>query len=197
MRIIFGEIIYLPFCWLIYTCFTTKYDRRKFMLLIWIIVPFLFFSLVQTKLQAYTLFTAPAIFIMCAIFYEFLQTIKTRQIFLIKILSILLFLLPIRYCFERVKPFHNINRTASWISNMKDVEKIDYNESQIVFNCRFPIELMFHTGMIGYEKIPSIEELKCLKDQNYNIYIDNGFKIPPRKANLEFVSYIKVTGNTN
>jgi len=77
MRILFGELIYLPFIWLIYSAFKTR-SNTKLLLLAWILIPYIFFSIAVTKMQGYILFCAPAIFIMTGLFYNYLQQFKPK-----------------------------------------------------------------------------------------------------------------------
>lgn len=194
MRIIFGELVYLPLIWLVYKMFKEKFDEKKLVLLIWILIPYLFFSFVKTKMQGYILFTAPAMFIMIGIFLEYLQSIQSKRKLLIKTICILLLVLPIRYSIERIKPFSKKERTSEWISKMKNIANENPDDLKIVFNCKYPIETMFYTDIIAYEAIPNKEKLAELNSNNYTIYIDNGNKIPTEKSKLDFVNYIKITG---
>ncbi len=197
MRIIFGEIVYLPLIWLIYTTFKERLDKQKLILLIWILIPYIFFSIVKTKMQGYILLTAPAMFIMIGVYFEYLQSFQARQKYLIKIICILLVILPIRYSIERIKPFSSKERKVEWISQMQDLDKRDSNTLKIIFNCKYPIETMFHTDIIAYEVIPDKEKLMELSSKKFTIFIDNGNKIPVEKSNLEFVNYVRITGQSN
>lgn len=197
MRIIFGEIVYLPLLWLIYTTFKEKFDKQKLILLVWILIPYIFFSIVKTKMQGYILFTAPAMFIMIGIYFNYLQSIQTKHRIVTKIICILLLVLPIRYSIERIKPFSKKERNVEWISKMQNLDSKDSNNLKIIFNCKYPVETMYYTDFIAYEIIPDKEKLMELSSGNYIIYIDNGNKIPLEKLNLEFINYVKITGQDN
>jgi 4-amino-4-deoxy-L-arabinose transferase len=194
MRIIFGELVYLPLIWLIYRTFKEKFDEKKLILLIWILIPYIFFSIAKTKMQGYILCAAPAIFIMIGVYFKHLQSIQSKQKFLIKTICILLLVLPIRYSIERIKPFSKKQRNVELISKMQYLDNKDSNNLKIIFNCKYPVETMFHTDIIAYEIIPDKEKLMELSSKDVTIYIDNGNKIPLEKLNLKFVNYVKITG---
>jgi len=195
MRIIFGELVYLPFIWLIYSCIFGNHDRKKWIILVWILIPYLFFTIVKTKMPGYIMITAPAVFLMIAIFHQFLLSIRSKSKYLINVIIALLFLLPIRYSIERIKPFSNFSRNAKWIPKMQELNNRHQKDLKVIFNCKYPIETMFHTDFIAYESLPSINKLIELESKNYTIFLDNWQDIPASKANLSYVNYVEITGN--
>jgi len=196
MRIIFGELVYVPLLWLLWQTFRRKTNFNLWILLLWIIVPYLFFSIAKTKMQAYTLFTAPAIFIMVAIFIRFANVYKSKFAYpiLIRLLSIGLLILPIRYAFERIKPFEYRPRTKIWITEMKRLESTKSVGQQVIFNCKYPIATMFFTDMIAYDVVPEKSKLQELNDQGYSLFIDNAFEVAEEKQNLKLINYVQITG---
>lgn len=194
MRVIFGELVYIPLIWLLFTAYSdfTQGKYAKLILVIWILIPYTFFSLVVTKMQGYILFCSSAIFIMIAMFFFELELYKTKFKNIRIITLILLLALPIRYSIERIKPFSLRDRNPNWISEMKSLNN---NENKsVVFNCRYPIETMFHTEIIAYESIPNLKNLKELEREGYKIYIDNHKIIKNELSELNFVNYIEITG---
>ena len=117
MRIIFGEIIFLPLIWLIIVGFKQFLNKKysKTIIAIWILIPYLFFSIVVTKMPGYILFSSAAIFIMTAMFFYELKSYKTKFKSLKNLILILLIALPIRYSIERIKPFSIRERNPAWI----------------------------------------------------------------------------------
>ena len=196
MRMIFGEIIYIPFIWLLVYAAKDwrKGDFTKFSLAIWILVPYIFFSFAATKMAGYILFTAAAMFLMTAMFFYYLEGIEIKYNWLKKLILLLLLVLPIRYSIERIKPFSNRERTRPWIENMKTFAAQQEGKKVVVFNCKFPIETMFHTDLIAYEKMPQVNKLKEIHDDGYDIYIDNHISLPKDLMNLDFVNYVHLTG---
>lgn len=197
MRIIFGELIYLPLLWLFYTAFKQWYDYRKLVLLVWILIPYLFFTFVQTKMKAYILFTAPAVFIMIALYYEHLKKVmlnSNKQFKLLSILvSALLFILPVRYSIERVKPFQIRERSLEWVEKIEVLNENKSDASTVIFNTKYPIETMFYTDFLAYETLPANTLIKELIDKNYKVIIDNYKPIPSNVQNIDAVKFINIT----
>ena len=106
IRINYGELIYLPLMWFLWKNLRNLQNKKELAVTIWFLIPFLFFSFVKTKMQAYILFTSPALFLMTADFYFRIQKFREKRWkkFFSIMLSVLLIALPIRYCIERVKP---------------------------------------------------------------------------------------------
>ncbi len=194
MRIIFGELVYLPFIWLIYSTIRQKNKTSKLIVLTWIALPYIFFSFAATKMQGYILLCAPAIFIMIAMFFEHIQNYRSRNRIIISLISILLLILPIRFSIERIKPFSIKERKQNWITELKKIEENELSNKMVIFNCKNPIESMFHSDVVAYEIIPDKETLEKIRSEGYQIYLDNNKTLPKDLENLEFIKYIKLTG---
>ena len=173
MRIIFGEFIYFPLLWFIYKTFRSKWNYKYLAILTWLIIPYIFFSFVATKMQAYILFAAPALFLLSALFWRMLNIHQTR--FKYKIIPLVLILglifLPIRYSIERIKPFSNHSSKRLYINDIKALRSLDIDANTILFNAPRPIETMFYLDCIAYSHIPKIKEIKILEDKGFKVMI--------------------------
>ncbi|MFW5804854.1 MAG: ArnT family glycosyltransferase [bacterium] len=195
IRINYGELIYLPLLWFFYTLIRKWQDPSRWVLAIWFVVPVLFFSFVQTKMQAYILFTAPAIFIISALFWDHLYYYRLR--FKYKLLNysvmFLLLALPYRYMIERVKPFEKGERNPVWASELKNFSReISQQPKTVLFNTSYPVEIMFYTGISAYNHCPSVQTIKELAVKGYKIYLDDN-DLPVKLQNLPEVSIIKLS----
>ncbi len=173
IRIIYGELIYLPLAWFIYKVFTTPHNFRRLILFLWIIIPVIFFSIVKTKMPAYTLFAAPAIFTITAEFYYYLKGLKVSRslIWLKTIVTLGLVILPIRYSIERSKLLVKRDRTPEWVQEIKDIQKDHAGEKVVVFNSERPIETMFYTDFTAYGHIPDSTVIDSLTSEGYHTLI--------------------------
>lgn len=176
IRIIFGELMYIPLIWFFYHIIKkSKRVPSKYLALgVWVLLPLLFFSFAKTKMQAYTLFTAPAIFMVISLFIYYLQQnykhFKYRWV--AKILIVGLLLLPIRYCFERVKPFSQKERNPVWAEEFRQLGKtLENAEKTLIFKVERPIEAMFYTNATAYSYNPPKVVIDSLKRENYIIFI--------------------------
>lgn len=180
-RLIFGELIYLPLVWLLWKTVKSYTHRAKPKLLslsVWIFIPLVFFSVVKTKMQAYTLFVAPAIFILSALFFRLLRLSRPshskRIRRLVTIISILLIVLPIRYSLERLKPFEDRDRNPSWVQHLKSLKSV-LPSNAILFNTAHPIECMFYTNILAaYSSHPDDKTIEKLLHLGYRIFLLEG-----------------------
>lgn len=173
---IFGELIYLPLAWLTYKRARQLLQGKKadLSLLAWIWIPYIFFSIAHTKMQAYTLFCAPAFFILTALFFRYLNIYKRRFRFpqyTTHLALALLILLPVRYSIERIKPFSLRERSPAWAEEMKALKgRHEMDERTVVFGVEKPIEFMFYTGATAYPLLPEAEVLDSLARAGYGVY---------------------------
>lgn len=184
IRIMFGELIYLPLLWFIYK-FYKKADKNSLILILWFAIPLLVFSLSQTKRSNYILISAPAYFIITACFYYYMKNMNLTGIrkYLKLVVLILILLLPVRYAVERIKPFKEINIDDAW-----KVALVKWDErnagKKVLFGYSDPIEAMFYTSAIVYSVIPDVDTLINIQNRGYDIFLNN------HNNNLEVNNYI-------
>ncbi|MFK7771968.1 MAG: ArnT family glycosyltransferase [Saprospiraceae bacterium] len=175
-RMVWNELIYLAFGWFLYLIYQKKNDQNRLAILVWIVIPYIFFSMVSTKMQGYVLFTAPAVFIVLALFAErLLDFSKNTKPIYNKInvgLLVVIVLLSIRYGVERVKPFSK-NNGSSWSIRIEKLAKENPSKLIVINEPRY-IEAMFRYDIPVYEKRPAEEELLKWKNKGYKILIREG-----------------------
>lgn len=171
----YGEVIYIPVIWFIYKSVKKRNQSKRLALLVWFIIPYIFFSFAKTKMQAYTLFAAPSIFIITALFYGYLK--RYRMKFRYKIVPILvliaLILLPIRYTIEKAKINRIRDRNPEWVSEIKAFKPLGkkLNGKLVIFNTQWPIETMFYVDCIAYPYIPDPVVISDLQKRGYVVLI--------------------------
>jgi 4-amino-4-deoxy-L-arabinose transferase-like glycosyltransferase len=173
-RRLFGQLIYLPLIWFLYKTFKKVYNIKRLFIAVWIIVPFLFFSVAQTKMQAYTMFTAPAVFIMIGLFLQYLNIYKDRFKYKKGILLIMFLLIafPVRYAIERTKPYLSLDRNPEWTKEIRALgSQLDYEDQTVIINAKRPIETMFYTNCTAYKKVPKASKMAKIKEDGYRILI--------------------------
>ena len=179
IRINYGEYIYLPLGWFIWISLKDISNKKRLAVLIWFLVPFIFFSLAKTKMQAYLLFAAPALFYMTAEFFFFIVRLKDRYRFkwIFNIILVLIVLLPVRYCVERLTVFEFKDRNPQWVIDLRGLEKQNI-EKGVLFNYSHPIEAMFYTNLTVYSHKPKKENVTDLTQQGYTIIVNNDGTLP-------------------
>lgn len=181
MRMIFGELIYIPLFWFLWKSVRKGVKSKNttwLALTCWIIIPYLFFSLVKTKMQAYIIFTAPALFILTALFWHYLRQLKPANKnyrYFFSFLAIFLLLLPLRYSIERIKPFSDRDRNPVWSQQLKNLKAVLPKGQKIaLFHTEHFIEAMFYgDDVIAYPDDPSQAVLDTVTSQGYEAYFLN------------------------
>ncbi len=174
--------------------YKNRTDKKRLAILVWIAIPLLFFSLVQTKMQAYILFTCPALFMVTAEFYYWLYEARSnhKMKWINSIISILLIILPIRYTIERIKPFEIKERNPQWVVDLRPLN-INTSEKVVLFNYNRPIEAMFYKELTVYPTIPDKKTIKKLQDKGYTILLQDDGAIPKEIQNINGVKLIKLS----
>ena len=169
LRIIYGEFIYIP---VIYHTYITIKEKRQSDIIIslWFWIPMLFYTLAATKMPAYTLIAAPAIFMITVRAFIDWKEIKINKQWQKRTVTVLAYgfiLLPIRYSIERLKPFEE-NPNPAWNKQITAFAKSALNtDSTIIFNCPHPAEMMFATKCTCYEITPDSLFIHKLKQEKY------------------------------
>lgn len=175
IRILFGELIYMPLIWLVYRCLNGKKRSKLGFLFYWIIIPLVLLSIADMKRHTYILVAAPAFFLLTAYFVSYLSRIR-GQIKLPKLLislALIFFIaLPIRYSLERVKPFKLRSGVSIWetkIENLISSLGTDVSKTILIGEAHY-IEAMFHYDLIAYDYIPIPEQIEELKKKGYLVF---------------------------
>lgn len=192
IRINYGELIYLPLLWFFWKIYKDRGNFKQLALLSWWLVPFVFFSLSQTKMPAYILFTAPVLFLISAEFffivYDKRHLVESK--WLVYTLLLLLLALPIRYSLERMKPFAKTQERALWIEAL--VELDEQYEYAVLFNFPKPIDAMFYTDMVVYKHIPSLNTILELQSKGMVVLFSNPESIPAEYKDLKGALYLSL-----
>lgn len=181
MRMTYGELIYIPVLWFMYKAVQLKKDWRYWSVLVWFLIPYLFFSISVTKMQGYVLFSAGALFLITAIFIDKLlnKDLIAKYNWLRYMVLVLLIALPLRFAYERLRPFQPTREIPDW---QQEINAFDQETNQpertIVFNTEHPVEYMFHTDVVAYPGLPTNSILDSLNAENYTIYIVNEKHVP-------------------
>ena len=112
--------------------------------------------------------------------------------FILQIVIVSLFALPIRYTFERVKPFEmktdEIEKTRAlrgWQNQLTNTDKT------VIFNTLFPIEVMFYNNIVAaYIFIPTTEQINELTAKGYKIAIVRTQNIPIELLNRKDILFL-------
>lgn len=171
LRMSYGELVYLPIIWFTWQALSTK-EAKYLAPVVFFWIVYLFFSLAATRMKAYTIIAAPAIFMMTAYcYYALSERISGSKYRLAMALgTFLLIALPARYTIERVSFFHPEEREPTWA---KEIKSWDYAPNTVVVNCKHPIEAMFYHNIPVYEQVPDSNTINTLTKRGYKIVFDD------------------------
>lgn len=186
---IWNELIYVAFAWFLYKIFTEKANKKWWALLIWIAVPYVFFSIASTKMIAYPLFTAPAVFTILAIFWWQLYDKPLKIKILNQLILTAIIVISIRYGYERLFLFKN---TDSYLAETARIKSWQLDSQTVIFNLPEKyIETMFYTSVAAaYPFIPTDEQIENLKQRGYKIWIVKNLNISPELLLRKDVHFI-------
>lgn len=166
LRIKFGEFLYFPMlvlCVFTFKKWNARFNFKLVMMWVWIFIPLIFFTFVKTKMPGYILFTLPALYLLSGYVWTFFNHKYYKNVYFKFFSFIVLFILPLRYTFERVKPFdYRFSRTYD--------EK--YGPKEIVFNDPYYIETMFFTDCYAsYPYAPEQNVLDSLSNVGFKVVV--------------------------
>ncbi len=192
---IWNELIYIVFLWFIVFVSKRLKDEKIVSLSIWLIISYVFFSFVPTKMIAYPLFTAPAVFIIEALFCWDLLERPFKPVWLSKLLVTAIIVLAARYGYERVKPFDDQKQDKMMASAIKNWSSIfSKNQKNVVFNVENYIECMFyHDNCVAYPYLPQSKDIDDLTKLGYTLYIVDNSKIDTATFANSNIRFLKMT----
>ncbi|UTW64547.1 glycosyltransferase family 39 protein [bacterium SCSIO 12741] len=189
IRINYGELIYLPLLWFLWKMIKSPQNYRRMALLLWFVIPLLVFSMAKTKMQGYLVFTAPALFLITAEFYGWVQENREKFTYpwVAQLLLFLFIFLPARYGVERMKPFDDRIKNPQWAIELRSLGK-EPIEKGVLLNYERNIEAMFYTNLTVYSHLPNRAEIEDLVHRGYRVIIhDEG--IPDDIKSMDQVEF--------
>ncbi len=175
-RLCYGELIYLPMFWLVVAIWRKPKRKTLVFIALWIAIPILLLSMMETKRSTYLLLTAPGFFMLTALcFFLLIRNRPKKRSFrlLSRLTAVLLLLLPFRYSIERVKPFATYATEQQWTEALKALPAtIPVSPEKVVlFNEPHPIQAMCYTGFTAYPWIPETKIVDGLRAKGFRIFV--------------------------
>jgi 4-amino-4-deoxy-L-arabinose transferase len=158
VRILYGEYIYISILGFLLLTYRPRFEGKYLSIMVWFLIPLIFFSIVATKMRGYTSFASPALFIMtAALALELWREWKSRYRIPLIVLGIVCLALNVRFSLERVKFFDEKAEMHEQRTAIEELKKIGMQEGTVVFNNPYPIESMFFNGGTAYAYCPEDE----------------------------------------
>jgi len=181
---IFGFGISFAVIWFMWHLVKERRDSRLRAVALWLILPYLIFSLVATKMNGYVMIGSGAAFLIEGAFLSRLwgarQSPESRSMATAVVL--LLALLPLGRSLESVGLSRYAERRSSWpatwAARLKSLPQKIGNVNAVLFNFDDPIEVMFYTPYTVYSGVPTNEEVDRVLGQNRKVFIHDGENLP-------------------
>ena len=179
----FGELVYLPLGW-----FLVKLVRERqpdmVRLAVWLLLPYLAFSLAATKMAGYVMTSAPAIFLIQALFWLWLLDLDSRTWTVWRrgvrwAVLALLIVLPLRYTVERLKLSPAYDRNPPWARAMRQLPSRIGPGKVVLLNVDRPVEAMFYTPYIAYAKMATPQHIAGLRRDGFRVIAFDDGQLPP------------------
>lgn len=168
----FGELVYVPVAWAAMSAFRRRSRPLGFVVL-WFAVPYLVFSAAATKMPAYVMIGAPAIFLAEAWFWWELRDAPAfagQRAW--RAAALLIFAaLPMRYGLRPGGPFTIVDRHPAWVADVKALSGRVQGAKPVLFNMPRPVEAMFYLPWPAYAGMPTADERRTLSERGYTILV--------------------------
>lgn len=196
MPYFFSPLIYLGLTWFLLKVYRQK-DLNLLAMAVWLLIPYIFFSLVATKMGAYIIISAPIIFMAQALFWCDLKenNLEIKLINFKKILLILILILPTLQTSWALFKTVGENRNPKWVVELKKLNDKIGDKNCVVFNDNRFIETMFYSSCTAYPFIPSNLQIYQLTEKGYKVFIFDKGTIPSsirQNANVILLQYVKI-----
>jgi hypothetical protein len=193
----FGELIYVPILIGIASVMRGTAPAARKAMLMWIALPYLLFSLVATKMPAYVMVAAPALFLIqgelwLAVHRRVKEESSTGKRALAAVALVVLAVLPARHLLNPSGPLE-AKDDAQWAGDLRDLNTMIGPGKAVVFNVPAPIEAMFYTPYVAYPFEASPDQVEMLVARGYRVYryeARNG-AAPPRVTRVGPVTLLE------
>ncbi|MBL7719662.1 MAG: glycosyltransferase family 39 protein [Flavipsychrobacter sp.] len=178
MGTIYGYLVYPAL--IIFAVQTARQRSNGHLLcLVWWGIPYAFFTVVATKMPAYTLIASPAVVLMMACAVDWLltraDTGSYRPALRLAALAIVLF--SVKYTLERIKPIPIASREDDWSREIKKLRCGEWDSANcIIFNAEHYIEAMFYLDATVYPIVPAPSTIDSLQGNGYKVLVLPGGK---------------------
>lgn len=188
---IYGVMIIVAFFVFIAHSIRTRGVRSRFLkeasIVLWWLVPYIVFSIAETKMSGLVMISSGALFLMSAFFYERLKVWKfenreKRFLAALGVLAtILVWAAPIQYSLERMKVFKHHDRFPVSAYRLRVLNcRLPPEQKTVIFNLPELIEAMFYTPHSAYGYLPKEADVADLKSRGYRV-----IAISDSKASIE------------
>ena len=176
----FGELVWIP---IVAGVAAASRHRRARVPAVWVVVTYVVFSAAPTRISAFVMIAAPAIFLLSAHYWYALRdrTFTGVRRVAVAIILVALLLLPARYLLEPASVFERRDRSPQAFNELRHLDAALKLDRGVIFNAEDPIETMFYSRLIAYRALPTGDQVRELTAKGIPIviFVDGRTYIPP------------------
>jgi 4-amino-4-deoxy-L-arabinose transferase len=190
---IFGEIVYLPLLFWFWRLARGPRDPRAIALTAWLVLPYGVFSLAASKMPAYVMVAAPAVFLVVATACTWLLEQwrgGTRPKWILALSAAALLAPPVRILLNDLRLFREHERRPAWAAELEQLGRRLAGQRAVILGSPRPIETMFYTSQVAYERVPDRSTVEALQSRGYRVLIHDSPVLSPERRGLRDVEYL-------
>jgi 4-amino-4-deoxy-L-arabinose transferase-like glycosyltransferase len=186
----FGELVWVPLGAAVLLVIKGRGTPAHRALLLWTAIPYALFSIFATKMPAYVMVAAPAIFVLQADFWLRLREQKAtavtrgRRARLAGFLFVLA-VLPGRYLLGPTGPLEYRERNPEWARQLRALNGQIGTRRAVIFSVPAHIEAMFYTPYVAYDVPATAAQADDLRRRGYEVYVFANGVVTPFRASAE------------
>jgi hypothetical protein len=172
----FGELIYVPVVAFLWSAMRRDATAGERAVAASLLIPYLVFSFMATKLTAFIAVAAPCLFLAQGVVWvrwrDRLRAIPRGPARAgMVVLLALLVALPARSLLEPTGPFERRDRTAATTRRFMQVDSELGPGDAVIFNVPKHYELMFYSRFMAYDRMPTEQDVAFLQAQGVRIVV--------------------------
>ena len=202
----FGELtvisIALSAIWLVRPAFaaaaadqTADRHTERVALFLWVLVPYVFFSSVATRMPGFVMISAPAIFLLHAHVWWTLRARVTARAgasrAALMVLLVLMAVSPVRYLFEPTSVLERRQRDTASSDRARALAARLGGDDAVIFNMPGAIEAMFYSPYTVYEDLPGAAQVHRIVASGRRVVIyqpDGATPVLPAELPVTYLS---------
>ena len=186
----YGAMVYPAMILAILLFFRRRLPKGTGPILLWFGITYVVFTLAATKMGGYVLIAAPAVFILMALVLAYLQDQAEQKRETKPWVAILFMIFAIASgipVIQRLNLFNHVPPEPPWAAPLRTVERQLPSTPTVIFNDAHPIETMFDTNVIAYEKLPTPDDIAKISGYAIVILHQTGTPLPPAPDNARII----------